>query len=926
MGKKQGHKRSKTDDIERKRAKEEQRARHKKAKSPGKRRKKIVQRVRDDRGNKRDYSYTQNREISWLNFDNRVLDEAFDETVPLFERLKFAAIFGSNLDEWFMIRIGGLSDLALLKRQPSDNKSGKTPSEQLKDVFDLLPKLIKRQGDALATIEHDLAGHGLTRVRPNELTDADLSAIKRHFDAHVAPVISPLIVDPRHPFPNLRNGQLYVACSLDGPDELGVLGVVEVPSTLPRVVTLPSHGKSFRYVLLEDEIISRLDSCFGGYRATSNAVIRVTRNADLDPDEGGVGDDADYRQHMKKVLKKRQRLQPVRLEIAGALERTLEDYIIGALGLKPMRVFHVSAPLDLSYVYSLEEHISDHERKALLYEPFEPQQTPMVVEGKPVREQVEDHDVLLFYPYESMSPLLRLLREASVDETCISIKVTLYRVAKQSRLCESLINAAENGKDVTVLMELRARFDEANNIAWADRLENAGCTVIYGSEGFKCHSKICQLTYHDATGIKRITCLGTGNFNEKTARLYSDFMLLTAHKGIGEDGNTFFRNLSLGNLRGTYDYLGVAPTGLKPLVMRGLDREIERARAGEPAQVFLKMNSLTDRDVIDKVAEACQAGVRMLMVIRGIVCMRANVPGKTDGLIVRQIVGRYLEHARVYAFGIDADIVYLSSADMMTRNTERRVEIAYPVLDKTCHDLVINYVNLQLADNVKARQLTSEGTWTKTSIDGDVARIDSQELLMRLAYQRSHGHTLNPEGSSLSTRIVGCMTPDELHALTSLSLAPAPEDHETPADVTTQNGTTPVEITDKKALIEGENKTIHAQNTESCERTDADSTARLKAIPLEPDDIECISATDAPTEEDDTQISDHSSNTADTATSNRHEPAIPDQTLPHEQRPPVALTQPKLARIPFGLKLIWMGVRTLVTGRPDSGGRRRRKA
>ena len=543
---------------------------------------------------KRDFSYTQNRELSWLRFDCRVLDEAFDETVPLFERLKFCAIFGSNLDEWFMIRIGGLSDLASLKNQPRDNKSNRTPAEQLDDVFAALPADVARQQEALALVEGEFVAHGLARV-------------------------------------NLRNGRLFVACTLNGPDETGVLGIIEVPASESRVVELPSGARTFRYTLIEDVMRTFLDRSFGDYVPKKSAVLRVTRNADIDPDGEGVEEEEDYRQHMKKILKLRQRLQPVRLEVSGELGRKWEALVSQELGLEERRVFHVNMPLDLGYVYGLEAKIPDWAHAGVVFPPFEPQPSPMVSPKLPMRGQVEDHDVLLTYPYESMSPLLRLVREASSDDQCISIKITLYRVAKSSHLCESLIAAAEAGKDVTVLMELRARFDEENNIAWAERLEDAGCTVIYGSEGFKCHSKICQITYHDNTGISRITCLGTGNFNEKTAKLYSDFMLMTANPTIGADGNTFFRNLSLGNLRGSYQLLGVAPASLKPLVMRGLDREIERARANQPAQVFLKMNSLTDRDVIDKIAEACEAGVRVLMIVRGICCIRANVPGKTDG-------------------------------------------------------------------------------------------------------------------------------------------------------------------------------------------------------------------------------------------------------------------------------------------------------
>ena len=684
---------------------------------------------------KRDYSYTQNRELSWLMFDNRVMDEAFDPEVPLFERLKFCEIFDSNLEEWFMIRVGGLSDLATLKNQPKDNKSHKTPAGQLDAIFEALPPLVERHAAGFAQVEAELRDKGLVRLGASELAQEDVAQLSRYFEAHLAPIISPMVVDPRHPFPNLRSGRLYVACALDGLPEPDALGIIEVPASEQRVVALGSGARAFRYVLLEDVLRLFLDRCFGDYAPSRSCVLRVTRNADIDPDDEGVEEEEDYRQHMKKVLKMRQRLQPVRLEVQGGLDEKLEKVVLDELGLETRRAFHVDRPLDLGYVYGLEAKIPDWAHAECVFAPFEPQPSPMVDLSRPMRPQVEDHDVLLTYPYESMRPLLRLLREASADDSCIQIKITLYRVAKSSHLCESLIAAAEAGKDVTVLMELRARFDEANNIAWAERLEDAGCTVIYGSEGFKCHSKICQVTYHDQAGVRRITCLGTGNFNEKTARLYSDFMLMTADPGLADDGNTFFRNLSLGNLRGTYHHLGVAPASLKPLVMRGIDREIGRARADAPARIFLKMNSLTDRDVIDKISEACEAGVKVRLVVRGICCIKADVPGKTDGLVVRQIVGRFLEHARIYAFGEEADTIYLSSADMMTRNTERRVEIAYPVTDPACRRIVCRFMELQLADNVKARQLTSEGTWGRVErAEGD-PEVNCQEVLLAEAYE-----------------------------------------------------------------------------------------------------------------------------------------------------------------------------------------------
>lgn len=686
----------------------------------------------------RDFSYTQNRELSWLRFDNRVLDEAFDETVPLFERLKFVSIFESNLDEFLMVRVGGLSDLAELKKQPVDNKSNMTASEQVDAVMAELPGLLTRWESIFKSIEDKLDALGVHRARIDSLTPEERTFVTRYFQAYVSPVISPLVIDPRHPFPNLRNGALYLACGLDGvTDEESLLGLIEIPASMNRVVEIPSPAGTYSYILLEDVILACLDSCFGSYKPLDRALIRVTRNADIDPDGEGVEEEEDYRQHMKRILKKRLRLQPVVLAVSGSLEKATLKTIRKALELSRRSVFTCDIPLDLGYVFGIEGKIPEHLRNELLFTPFKPQPNPTIDMSRSIREQVLQHDKLLFYPYEAMNPFLDLVHEAAYDPECISLRITLYRVAKQSRLCESLIDAAENGKEVTVLMELRARFDEQNNIEWAERLEEAGCTVIYGSEGFKCHSKICQLTYREGMALTRLTLLGTGNFNEKTAKLYSDFMLMTAHPGIGEDANLFFRNLSLGNLRGDYRFLGVAPVGLKPLIMRGLDREIQRALAGEPARVFFKLNSLTDREVIDKIAEASCAGVRVDMIIRGISCLKPGVPGKTENVHVRSIVGRFLEHARVYAFGVDSDMIYLSSADMMTRNTEHRVEIAFPVLDPTCRALVHEYMGMQLRDNVKARSLTSDGTWVPVERHEGERPFNSQEALLERAYRNA---------------------------------------------------------------------------------------------------------------------------------------------------------------------------------------------
>ena len=863
--------------------------------SLGKSRKRTVIKPTEEPAKAHDYSYTQGREVSWLHFDERVLDESLDETVPLFERLKFVSIFGSNLDEWFMVRIGSLSDLSRLKHQPRDIRSNETPSEQIEHALSILPGLLEKQASAFSGIEANLAGAGLTRVRTADLTDVDLRQIAHYYKHYIAPIISPMIVDPRHPFPNLKNGRLYAICSLDGTDEEGLLGIVEVPHSLPRVVELPSTPRNWRYVLLEDVILSRLGDCFGNYEPTSSAVVRVTRNADVDPDEGSDVDE-DYRQHMKAVLKRRLRLQPVRLEIDRDLSSEVEAYISDALHLETSHVFHTNMPLDLGYVFGLEDHIPQESRDRLLYEPAEPQDSPMVDPKLPMREQVEDHDILLFYPYESMSPLLRLLREASVDDSCISIKITLYRVAKQSRLCESLIAAVENGKEVTVLMELRARFDEANNIAWAERLESAGCTVIYGTEGFKCHSKICQITYHDHRQAKRITCLGTGNFNEKTARLYSDFMLLTAHEGIGDDGNAFFRNLSLGNLYGTYQHLGVAPSSLKPLVMRGLDREIDRARKGEPAQVFMKMNSLTDRDVIDKISEACQAGVAVVMIIRGITCIKANIPGRTEGLVIRQIVGRFLEHARVYAFGVETDLVYLSSADMMTRNTEHRVEIAYPVLDDHCRSLVMQYVNLQLADNAKARQLTSEGTWEKVTPEPGEPTINSQELLISVAEMRAEADESELAPMTPFTRIIPELSLDQLRRVSSIPSHMFEEDDAEEATPEVEPEVKPEAEVEVEAEPEPEPEAADEPPVESVKPED--ETPQEAEAAAEPEHVQAHIIEDEEPEDE---------KPAEEPAQTRSEPKAASDPKPIAKRKP--------GRFAVGFKLIAMGFKAIFTGR-----------
>ena len=837
----------------------------------------------------RDFSYTQNRELSWLRFDNRVLDEAFDETVPLFERLKFVSIFESNLDEFLMVRVGGLSDLAELKKQPVDNKSNMTASEQVDAVMAEMPGLLTRWESIFKSIEGKLDTLGVHRARIDSLTPEERTFVTRYFQAYVSPVISPLVIDPRHPFPNLRNGALYLACGLDGAtDEESLLGLIEIPASMNRVVEIPSPTGTYSYILLEDVILACLDSCFGSYKPLDRALIRVTRNADIDPDGEGIEEEEDYRQHMKRILKKRLRLQPVVLAVSGSLEKATLKTIRKALELSRRSVFTCDIPLNLGYVFGIEGKIPEHLRNELLFTPFKPQPNPTIDMTRSIREQVLQHDKLLFYPYEAMNPFLDLVHEAAYDPECISLRITLYRVAKQSRLCESLIDAAENGKEVTVLMELRARFDEQNNIEWAERLEEAGCTVIYGSEGFKCHSKICQLTYREGMALTRLTLLGTGNFNEKTAKLYSDFMLMTAHPGIGEDANLFFRNLSLGNLRGDYRFLGVAPVGLKPLIMRGLDREIQRALAGEPARVFFKLNSLTDREVIDKIAEASCAGVRVDMIIRGISCLKPGVPGKTENVHVRSIVGRFLEHARVYAFGVDSDMIYLSSADMMTRNTEHRVEIAFPVLDPTCRALVHEYMGMQLRDNVKARSLTSDGTWVPVERAEGEKPFNSQEALLERAYRNAEAAAQQraQEKERVAEEAIQAEVEHGAAAKPEAVAAPPVNEPEAAAETAVEKAPEPATATPEPAAEAKPTPAPKPQPT-------TPEVQKVQATVIEPEP--------APAPQPEPQVTKPVSETS----TRRDKPAGKTKAI-ERHRP---------GRVRIGLGLIGLGLKTLITGK-----------
>ena len=675
-------------------------------------------------------SCMQNRELSWLKFNQRVLEEANCPETPLLERFHFLSIFTSNLDEFFMVRVGSLIDYMLFSPDYFDNKTGMTAAEQLSEIYRACVPLYLLRDEAFARISRELSDQGISYVAMDALRKPEEKLAEDFFEREILPVLSPQIIDQSHPFPHIGNKQLNIAVALHQ-DGHRVFGIIPVPSVTRRVFTVDPSER--RFVLVEDVILHFSEKVFEKYKVSEKAVICVTRNADIDTDAGLLDEDTDYRQHMKKILKKRLRLSPVRLEIQGEMSDEAQKYLRSKLELDKAQVFHSHAPLDLSYCFGLDAKLPFDLKRSLLQTPFTPQPSPMVDASQPIIGQVLRHDVLLSYPYESMKPLLSLLRESAGDPEVVSIKITLYRIARQSALAEALIEAAENGKDVTVLMELRARFDEENNIEWAQRLEEAGCRVIYGMDGYKVHSKICLITRQSRNGIQYITQIGTGNYNEKTAKLYTDLAILTADPGIGTDAAAFFMNLSLSNLDGSYRHLWVAPANFKESILKFTDREIEKAKNGEEARILVKCNSFTDKEIIERFIDASRAGVQIRLVIRGICCLTPRIPGMTENIRIVSIVGRFLEHSRIYAFGVGEDTkVFIASGDMMTRNTERRVEVACPIYDRRIRQRLLDMMDLLLRDNVKAREQFADGRYVLRTPLNDPP-LNAQETFMQQA-------------------------------------------------------------------------------------------------------------------------------------------------------------------------------------------------
>ena len=673
-------------------------------------------------------NYTQNRELSWLRFDQRVLEEARDKSVPLLERMKFVAIFTSNLDEFFMIRVGSLYDMVQTDEKHRDSRSGMTPQEQLDAIYEAVAPLYKERDKTYTEIKKELSPYGICGLDFKELEADEKKYVKKYFKEQILPVLSPQIVDSSHPFPHLLNKDIYVTASLNKKEQM--LGIVPVPTYVSDILMLPGHD--IRYIRMEKVIMEYLHLVFDQYEVSDPNYICVTRNADVSPNDEALEVTDDFRKLMQNTLHKRRRMAVVRLETAEKLSAKMQEYFCEKFKITPAQIFRTKMPMKLDYMFSIAGNLPESMKRSLVYEPFSPQKSAHVQEGSMLK-QVKKQDILLFYPYESMDPFMKLIKDASADPNVMTIKITIYRLAKKARLVEYLCAAAENGKEVTVLIELRARFDEQNNIDWSERLEEAGCRVIYGFDGYKVHSKICLITYRNRNEIQYITQVGTGNYNEKTAAMYTDLSLMTADPRIGQDAAEFFKNMSIGNLQGSYQYLIVSPVSLKSSILQMMDEEI---RKGKDGRIVMKMNSVTDVDFIRKVSEASCAGVRVDLIVRGICCILPGVPEYTENVRVMSVVGRYLEHPRIFSFGTGKEQkIYIGSADMMTRNTEKRVEVACPVLDEQIRRQINHDLKVMLSDNVKARVMQKDGTYTKRKLKDESSgkMIDSQAVFMEEA-------------------------------------------------------------------------------------------------------------------------------------------------------------------------------------------------
>ena len=670
--------------------------------------------------------YMQNRELSWLQFNERCMRQAKDSSNPLLERLRFLSIFTSNLDEFFMVRVGSLIDMLPLGKKYTDDKTGETAEEQLTKIYDRV-RILYAQRDAIyQELEKEFRIKGVFRLKYEEMTASEQEYVENYFSNSILPMLSPMLVDPQHPFPHLSNKGVEICVRLRKKKGEEYFAFLPVPVDLPQILYLPGPG--VRYIGMEDLLLELADVVFDTYTVEEKIQICITRNADIHAEDEDCEKNEDFRKVMQKLLKDRRRLAPLRLEMTDHPSSKMLKFLQSRLLLSDSQIFYTGGPLQMKYAYRLENKLNPEQKKEMLFEPYTPK-TPGELAGKEsMFDRIRKQDRLLSYLYESMKPFLRLLEESASDPDVRSIQITIYRLAGKSKLVKCLCRAAENGKKVTVLIELRARFDEQNNIDWSKEFEKSGCTIMYGMVNFKVHSKLCLITRNERGTLRRYTQIGTGNYNETTSKIYTDFSLMTADPGIGEDAALFFRNMGIGNLEGRYDHLLVAPLELQEKVIAGIEREMQK---GPEGYLFFKLNSLTDRRIIEKLRDASCAGVKIHMMVRGICCLVPGIPGETENIEVRSIVGRYLEHSRIYVFGKGStEKMYIASADFMTRNTRRRVEVGCPILDPDVRAKIWEVIHLQWSDNTKAMKLLPECKYEPVIGEGGV---NSQEEQMKLA-------------------------------------------------------------------------------------------------------------------------------------------------------------------------------------------------
>lgn len=670
-----------------------------------------------------------NRELSWLQFNERVLDEAGNESVPLAERLTFASIYQSNLDEFFMVRVGTLMVQMHSDEKIRENKTGMTSEEQVDAILEHTVELEQKKARIYEQLMGELEPQGIRIINFNKLSKKEGALLETYFDQNIAPFLMPMIIGKQQPFPFLNNKELYALVLLNTKGGKTKTGIVPCTnSVFKRLIEIPSRPGNF--MLCEELILHFVSKLYPTYTVKEKSIMRVTRNADIDDIEV-YDEDMDYRNVMERLIKQRTRLSPVRLELSRQINNKKKKELAKFLGVHTNHIIQVGTPLDLSFVFQLQGYLRD--RTELFYDRRTPQMTPALNLKESILDQVAKKDVLLSYPFESIKPFLRMLHEAAEDEQVVSIKMTLYRVAERSKIIDTLIEAAENGKEVIVLVELRARFDEANNIEMSRRLEDAGCHIIYGLGKYKVHSKLCQIIRNTENGLQYITQIGTGNYNEKTSRLYTDLSLLTGNQEIGAEAAKVFRALMLGETVEETKHLLVAPHCLQNKVLAMMDAEMTKAKQGLPAYIGIKINSLTDKDIIDKLIEASKAGVKIELIVRGICCLVPGVEGKTDNITVISVVGRYLEHSRIYRFGVgEQEKLYIASADFMTRNTLKRVEVAAPIYDPDVKNRIRHIFDTIMADDEKGKMQTRDRKYIDRMLGTE--KLNSQEVFYDEAY------------------------------------------------------------------------------------------------------------------------------------------------------------------------------------------------